>query len=93
MEEKQAARIQLQAFLAAHIIKMRRRSAEYGNYNFYARLETQPSNPWLFSEFNQLDLAKVKNFRVLTQSICLSLRNGVLVEKERRRDETEFHVD
>jgi hypothetical protein len=90
--EQESARAQLQAFLSAHVKKMRRRAAQYGNYSFYARLETQPSNPWLFAEFNKIDLTQISKFRVLTQSICLRMLDGVLDEREMRRDETEFVI-
>ena len=81
-EKQEAVRERLGAFLSAHVDKMRRRAAEYGKYNFYFRLETLPSNPWLFSEFNRLDLRQISKFRLLTQSVCLRLENGALEERE-----------
>jgi hypothetical protein len=91
-EKREAARERLAAFLSAHAHKMIRRASEYGNYNFYLRMDAQPSNPWLFSEFNRLELRKSTNFRLLTQSVCLRLTNGILSEQEIRRDEMEFNV-
>ena len=91
-EKQEAVRERLEAFLSAHLDKMRRRAAEYGKYNFYFRLDTLPSNPWLFSEFNRIDLRQIGKLRLLTQSVCLRLVNGVVEEREIRRDETEFDV-
>jgi hypothetical protein len=91
-EKREAARKRLAAFLTAHAHKMIRRASEYGNYNFYLRLDAQPSNPWLFSEFNRLELRRSTKFRLLTQSVCLRLTNGVPAEQEIRRDEMEFNV-
>lgn len=58
---------------------------------FYFRSHHHPSNPWLYSDFNRLDLSTVKRYRVVVQSVCLSLENGHVGERELKRDE--IYVD
>ena len=82
----------LSRFLLAHHTKMVRRAAEYGAYSYYFRSHHHPSNPWLYEDFNSLDLNSIRSYRLVTQSVCLKLVNGRVQERELKRDEVKFDV-
>ena len=91
--EKRNERLEmLSKFLLAHHKKMVRRAAEYGKYNYYLRSNHQPSNPWLYSDFNHLEVDRIRSYRLVTQSVCLKLSGGKLEERELKRDEVKFDV-
>jgi hypothetical protein len=54
---------------------------------FYLRSHHHPSNPWLYADFNKLDLSTVDRYRVVVQSVCLGLDQGQVTEHELKRDE------
>jgi hypothetical protein len=91
--ERRTERLErLSKFLVAHHRKMVHRAAEYGSYNYYLRFHHQPSNPWLYSDFNHLELDRIFSYRLVTQSVCLTLLAGKLEERELKRDEVKFDV-
>jgi len=63
-------------FIRAHHAKVLQRVDDQGRYNPYLRSHHHPSNPWLYRDFNALDLRQVTAYRLLSQSVCLSLDNG-----------------
>ncbi len=79
-------------FLRAHHRKMLKRIANFGRYSFYLRLHHHPSNPWMYKAFNKMDVRKIDRYRLLTQSVCLSLRKGKLVEHVVKEDSVVFDV-
>lgn len=69
--------------LATRFVRARHREVltrvdDEGRYNPYLRFHHHPSNPLLYAGFNQLDLRQVSTYRLVTQSVCLRLRNGRL---------------
>jgi hypothetical protein len=54
--------------------------------NFYLRSHHHPSNPWLYETFNETDLSKIERYRVVTQSVCLSMSDGRLKERVIKQD-------
>src|SRR5262245_6586465 len=63
-----------------------------GRYNPYLRFHHHPSNPLLYGAFNQLDLRQVRNYRVVTQSVCLGLRDGRLQRRVMSEDDLVIDV-
>ena len=59
---------------------------------FYFRSHHHPSVPWLYPDFNRLDLAAVQRYRAVVQSVCLNLVNGQVQEHELKRDEIYIDV-
>lgn len=85
-----AARLdKLAKFIQAHHKK--RLATAIWPLDFYVRSHHHPSVPWLYSDFNHLDLASVKRYRLVVQSVCLSLVGGQVNERELKRDE--IYVD
>jgi hypothetical protein len=80
-------------FVRAHHRKLLRRVDENGFSNFYLRLNHHPSNPWMHKSFNNLDLRKIRRYRLLTQSVCLSMSDGRLIQRIIKEDATTFNVD
>ena len=80
-------------FLRAHHRKMAQRANEGGHNNFYLRSHHHPSNPWMYRTFNDLDVRKIKRYRVLTQSVCMALSDGRLIERIIKEDAVTFDTD
>jgi hypothetical protein len=49
-------------------------------------------NPWVFTEFNRLRLEDIVGYKYVVDSVCLTLRNGVLVRDVKHRTELRFDV-
>jgi hypothetical protein len=80
-------------FLRAHHRKMLALADESGNYNFYvASLFHTPSNYWMNEKFNAMNIRKIKDYRLLTQSICYKVIDGHLVEHVVKEDTVVFDV-
>jgi hypothetical protein len=81
-------------FLIAHHRKMAERYESNLTFQkYYFRGHHHPSNPWLYSEFNALDIRDIEAYRLLTRSVCLNLVNGKLDEKVLKVTEHRFEVD
>jgi hypothetical protein len=80
-------------FLRAHHRKILGRADKNGHYNFYLRLYIHPANPLLNEKFGAIDLREIKRYRLLTQSTCMSMKNGRLVERVIKEDVVTFNVD
>ena len=80
-------------FLRAHHRKMVQRVDEDGHYNFYLRSHHHPSNPWMHERFNDLDIRKIKRYRLLTQSVCMAISDGRPVERIIKEDAVTFDID
>lgn len=68
-------------FIRAHHQKILSRVDANGKYNPYLRSHHHPSNPLMYKRFNAIDLRKVTSYRQVTQSVCLSLKEGELQRK------------
>jgi hypothetical protein len=79
-------------FIVAHHEKMLRLTSRYGPLLKYIRGQHYLSNPWVFTEFDDLDLSKIRHYRMITQSVCLSLENGRLKERILKQDDVVFDV-
>lgn len=64
-------------FVRAHHAKMLERQNAFGQGSFYWRLHHHPSNPLLFDGFNRLDLRNVTGYRLVVESVCHSLNEGI----------------
>ena len=49
-------------------------------------------NPWVFREFNRLNIEDIVGYKYVVESVCLTLRDGQLVRDVRKRDEYRFDV-
>lgn len=81
----------VRAFIVAHHEKMLRITRTYGAQAFYFRAHHYPSNPWLFKDFNRIDLAGIQRYRLAIESVCLQLVGGRLEQRVIKRDE--FVID
>ena len=59
-------------------------------YYFYPH-HMQP-NPWVFREFNRLNIEDIVGYKYVVESVCLTLRDGQLVRDVKKRDEYRFDV-
>jgi hypothetical protein len=50
------------------------------------------AHPWLFTEFNRLRIEDIVGYRYVVESVCLSLRDGVLQRDVRKRTEVPIRV-
>jgi hypothetical protein len=91
--EREAREQLVTKFVRAQHRKVLTRVDENGWYNFYLRAHHHPTNPLLYRDFNRLDLRKVKSYRLVTQSVCLSLEGGHLKRQVFNQYVTEIHVD
>ncbi len=62
-----------------HHKNMLAREASYGKFNYYYRIYHQPSNPYLFTKFNALNLKDIRAYNLVTESACFRLQDGKLV--------------
>jgi hypothetical protein len=91
--EERAARLdKLKRLLRAHHDKMLWMTQRFGRFIYYGRAYIHPSNPWLFEEFDRIDLTKIEAYRLVTQSVCLKMKNGRLEEREIKRSVHEFPI-
>ena len=49
-------------------------------------------NPWMFREFNRLNIEDIVGYKYVVELVCLTLRDGQLVRDVRKRDEYRFDV-
>lgn len=49
-------------------------------------------NPWVFREFNRLNIEDIVGYKYVVESVCLTLRDGQLVRDVKKRDEYRFDV-
>jgi hypothetical protein len=89
-EERRARLEKLSRFIQVH--HERRLETAIWPFGFYLRSHHHPSNPWLYHDFNRLDLSTVKRYRVVVQSVCLNLEKGKVGEREIKRDEIYIDV-
>lgn len=89
--EERVARIG--RFIRAHHRKMAQRTDENGHNSFYLRSHHHPSNPWMYEKFNAMDIRKIRRYRLLTQSVCMSISEGRLVERILKEDTIEFEIN
>ncbi len=75
------------AFIISHHKKMLSRVNKDGWYNFYLFSHHHPSNPMMHRNFNKIDLRNVTSYRLVTESVCLTLQNGKLKEQLLKQDE------
>lgn len=75
-EARQARLERIQRFISAHHAKMLSRQDRFGLGSYYWRAHHHPSNPLLFSAFNNLDLHTVKSYNLIVESVCHSIENG-----------------
>ena len=80
-------------FVRAHHEKMKEREAIFGADNFYFRSHHHPSNPFLFSEFNQLNLKDVVAYNLVVESACLRLDHGKVEKTVVNRIVDRFDVE
>ena len=66
---------------------------ENGHYDTYLRSHHHPSNPWMYDAFNSLDLRKIKRYRLLTQSVCMSMSDGRLAERVIKEDSVNIEIN
>jgi hypothetical protein len=91
--EERAARIEkLSKFIRAHHRNMLRMTEQFGRHFFYFRFHIHPSNWWLYSDFNRLDMKSIKAYRLVTHSVCLKMKDGRLEEREIKRSVYQFDV-
>jgi hypothetical protein len=64
---------------------------EYNLYYVYP--QHMLPNPWVFTDFNRLNIDDIVAYKYVVDSVCLSLDNGKLVRNVRKRDEYEVRVD
>ena len=91
VREERLARVA--RFIRAHHRKMAQYADENKHYNFYLRSHHHPSNPWMYEKFNDMDIRKIRRYRLLTQSVCMSISEGRLVERIIKEDAIEFEID
>ena len=93
-EADRAARVaRVQAFIRAHHKKMARRGDGNLLSSFYFRSHHHPSNPWMHSDFNAINIDDVKRYRYRVTSVCLSLKDGILSENIIRDDPVVINVE
>jgi hypothetical protein len=91
-EERSTRNAKMQEFILTHHKKMVDLTEKYGRNFYYFRSHHHPSNPLMFTAFNSLDLKTIKAYRMVTQSVCLGIAKGALVEKEVARYEVVVNV-
>jgi hypothetical protein len=95
--ESQSARAErlkrVGAFIRAHHRELLRRVDQNGHYNFYLRSHHTPSNPWMYERFSDMDIRKIRRYRLLTQSVCMSMLDGRLIQRVIKEDATTFDID
>ncbi len=69
----------LTRFVRSRHAEVMTRLGDDGRYNPYLRIHHHPSNPLLYPEFNAVDMREVRRYRLVTESVCLSLEDGRLV--------------
>ena len=93
-EQAQAQRLaRVKRFIRAHHRKIMERVDENGHYDTYLRSHHHPSNPWMYDAFNSLDLRKIKRYRLLTQSVCMSMSDGRLAERVNKEDSVNIEIN
>ncbi len=91
--EARSTRIaKMQEFILAHHKKMVDLTEKYGRYFYYFHSHHHPSNPLMNTAFDSLDLKTIRAYRMVTQSVCLGIAKGALVEKEIARYEVMINV-
>jgi hypothetical protein len=80
-QQKLARQATLGNFLAYHHDKMREREAAVGRASWYLHAHHHPSNPFLYGEFNSLSLNDVVGYNLVMESVCHSMKEGVVVKK------------
>ena len=81
LSEKIAREHHISTFIRERHRQVLKRLDDEGRFFPYLQSHHHPSNPLLYSEFNQLDLRKVKEYRFVVESVCLSLDSGNLKRK------------
>jgi hypothetical protein len=64
---------------------------EYNLYYIYP--QHMLPNPWVFTDFNRLNIDDIVAYKYVIDSVCLSLDDGRLVRNVRKRDEYEVRVE
>jgi hypothetical protein len=90
--QREARLERVRKFIVAHHIQMIERTKTYGSLFYYFRPQHYPSNPQFFSDFNGVDLQKIRRYRLLTESVCLNLERGMLKEHSIKQDQVLFDV-
>ncbi|OYX51852.1 MAG: hypothetical protein B7Y90_00570 [Alphaproteobacteria bacterium 32-64-14] len=80
-EQKLDRQENLYNFLHYHHRKMEEREAAVGRGSWYLHAHHHPSNPFLYEEFNALNLNDVVGYNLVMESICHSLKDGVVGKK------------
>jgi hypothetical protein len=89
-DERNNRQATLGRFLASHHAKMLDREASVGRGSWYVHAHHHPSNPFLYDQFNNLNLRDVVGYNLVLESDCLSLKNGKVQKKVVQRD-TEYY--
>ncbi|RTL52153.1 MAG: hypothetical protein EKK40_08220 [Bradyrhizobiaceae bacterium] len=93
-EQKREERLDtVKHFVRAQHEKMKAREAIFGADNFYFRSHHHPSNPFLFSEFNRLNLKDVVAYNLVVESACLRLDHGKVEKTVVNRVVDRFDVE
>ena len=91
--DAQKARLErVEKYISAHHKRMLLLTERYGENFYYFRFHHHPTNPWLYTAFNRLDLQSILRYRIVTRSVCLRLSAGKLEVRELKRDVVTFDV-
>jgi hypothetical protein len=91
-EQRRERQTWLNRLLRAHHDKMLSREASFGLRNYYFHLHHHPSNPFLYTEFNQLSLTDVVGYKLVLESVCHRLVDGRVVKFTWGKDAEYFDV-
>jgi hypothetical protein len=76
-DEQKASRLDsVGHFIRAHHAKMKVREELLGRNSFYFRSHHHPSNPYLFLDFNQLNMNEVAGYNLVVESVCHRMNRG-----------------
>jgi hypothetical protein len=91
--EMRTARLErIHRFLRAHHAKMLEREATFGKHTYYFRMHHHPSNPYLFPKFGSLNLADVRAYDLVLESVCHDIQNGRVIKRVVGRTVEHFDV-
>jgi len=71
---------------------MERHPAIKAHNLFYLYPHHMQPNPWVFREFNRLQLEDIVGYKYVVTSVCLNLEGGALQRDVRKREEFRFNV-
>ncbi|MDB5375191.1 MAG: hypothetical protein JWP04_3833 [Belnapia sp.] len=74
-----------------HEFMLRHPQIKNSNLYYFYPHHMQP-NPWMFREFNRLQIEDIVAYKYVVESVCLGLQKGQLTRDVRKRDEFIFDV-